>query len=130
MNNSFVFAGTQRKRAIGLTPLIDVVFILLMFFMLASSFKHPGGMELRVPASATTSSLSNSITIRISADELVWIEGVSFSVEELLPRLTGLSQTDASLLVRVQSDDNVKLQQLVDVLDMIGLAGLTKVSVD
>lgn len=130
MNSSFVFTSSPVKRSIGLTPLIDVVFILLMFFMLASSFKHPGGMELRVPAAAATSSLSNSISLRIAVDELVWIDGVSYAADDLQPTLAALSNADASVLVRVQTDEGVKLQQLVDVLDMIGLAGLSNVSMD
>ena len=113
-----------------MTPLIDVVFILLMFFMLASSFKNPGGLELRVPGSAGASELmTRSVILRVADDSLVWLDGESLTIEELRITLSNLSKQDSSVFVRVQSDDGVTMQQLVNVLDVIGVAGLSNVSV-
>ena len=115
----------SKRRRIGLTPMIDVVFLLLVFFMLAARF---GGMT-EVPLNAATSGASayegppRLITL---GDQSVLLNGQDVSLETLAERLAPLmTRLDDVILLR--ANVGASTQHLVTVLDTLKDAGLSNV---
>ena len=113
------------RRMISLTPLIDVVFILLVFFMLASSFTDWRAIALDTPPSATRAGSSQgALLIRVGADRLD-LAGAPIDIAGLATLLRERVATKPDLRVLVQPMAGVPLQRVVTVLDTAAAAGVT-----
>ena len=118
----------RRRVIIGLTPLIDVVFILLIFFMLASSFLDWRAIELNVPAqTATGSSAEGALLVEVRSDG-VRLSGEPVSLDELATRVAARLETTPDQRVLVKPAAGVALQQAVTVLDRLAVSGVSDLS--
>lgn len=125
-----IAVGTPRQRnVISLTPLIDVVFILLVFFMLASSFLdwRAIAMDTSKSSSAITQSTKQAWTLRVDGDQLS-LNQEPVSVEALLANLKFEKDKDPELAVRIQPIGNTSLQSIVVVLDELKENGFNKLN--
>jgi biopolymer transport protein ExbD len=112
---------------IGLTPLIDVVFILLIFFMLASSFLDWKGFEMSVSITdgrATNQSDTRPVTIEVDAHGGLVLNGNAIALSNLAATI--LRDHDGSR-VRLRPVNGASLQRLVEVMDTLGRGGVTDV---
>ncbi len=121
----------RSKRLISLTPLVDVVFILLIFFMLASSFVEWRAIELNAPGPTAPGALAPGTMLVTVAPEGLRLGGRSVTLDELAVRVAErLRETpEGKVLVRVR--EGVALQEAVTVLDRLsalGAPGLTLLS--
>lgn len=111
-----------------LTPLIDVVFLLLIFFLVTSVFKKDElALLLKLPKSAQGSGNEKKLeqlTIELSNDEVA-VNGKKSSIEEL-PII--FEKTVKESLVNLRVDGEVKYQRLVKVLDLLQANKLENVS--
>jgi len=122
-------AGTRRRRpTIGLTPLIDVVFILLVFFMLATSFVDWRSIALTVPpAGLRESSVLGAILIEVRPDGLRMAgRPIAMSDLEASIRAGVVEKPDQAVLVAPA--EGVSLQRAVLLLDRLSAAGATNLS--
>jgi biopolymer transport protein ExbD len=114
----------RRKAVISLTPLIDVVFILLVFFMLASSFMDWQSISLDT-AAASHASVSESeekpfiVEVR---QQVLMVDGESLTLAELIAKAQ--SRGTLTQPVSLQPMADTQVQQLVDVLDALNNAGI------
>ncbi|MBK5932199.1 hypothetical protein CCR82_17085 [Halochromatium salexigens] len=116
---------SARRRTIGLTPLIDVVFILLLFFMLASSLTRLNAVPLEVPSvSSEGTGQPQSLLLRIQADGSLDLNGDALPRSGLAAALRAWQARSPTLGVVVQPDDSVDLQQLLRVFDALAAAGV------
>ncbi|GAA6131114.1 ExbD/TolR family protein [Halopseudomonas sabulinigri] len=117
----------KKRRGISLTPLIDVVFILLLFFMLSSDFMHWRQISLS-SANETESKPDTVMLIRIENDtgELSH-DGKRYALQDL-PALRALVAEDPAAVYAVEAVAGVRTQTLVTVLDRLHQAGADKVS--
>lgn len=116
----------RRKRAlIGLTPLIDVVFILLVFFMLASSFLDWRAVDLEAPVRAASGATAAdaALLIEIRADGL-WLAGEAATLDTLGNRLGARLAAAPGQHVLIAPAAGVPLQRTVAVLDRLKAAGV------
>ncbi|SEF62381.1 ExbD/TolR family protein [Marinobacterium lutimaris] len=121
--------GTTRKPAkISLTPLIDVVFILLLFFMLTSSFMQWRQMDLPIPtASETPAQESEVVTLRLlNNGGDVSIDDNRFNI--LAAGVPADLLGDNGSLIAIEAEEGVSTQALVKLVDQLRLAGAEKVS--
>lgn len=126
--NSTIAQSGKRRPLISLTPLIDVVFILLVFFMLSSSFIHWRSFALHAPAQgAVGSSVVGALLVEIRAegirlgDEVISLNGLTQRVAERL-------ETKPDQRVVVKPAPGVFLQEAVQVLDALAAAGAADLS--
>jgi len=118
----------RRRARIGLTPLIDVVFILLVFFMLASSFIDRRAIEVNAPAAALGgSSLEGALLIELRETGLR-LGGRQVSEAGLAARLAEHAARNPDQRVLIKPAPGVSLQRAVLLLDRVVAAGLAKVS--
>jgi len=124
-------AGTPRGRRrplISLTPLIDVVFILLVFFMLASSFLDWRAIELDAPAQAAASaSMEGALLVEVRPDGLR-LSGETVSLDALAERVAARLEAKPDQRVLVKPAAGVSLQEAVQVLDRLAAAGAAELS--
>ncbi|ANB02951.1 biopolymer transporter ExbD [Ectothiorhodospira sp. BSL-9] len=111
----------RRRALISLTPLIDVVFILLIFFMLASSFLDWSAVPLSTPSAQQTPAVVDEppLSVRISVDAGVRIEGEAVEHDAIKGVIRQYLDEQPERTVVVQPEAGVTLQQVVDVLDEV-----------
>jgi biopolymer transport protein ExbD len=121
-------ARSRRRARIGLTPLIDVVFILLVFFMLASSFVDDRALEIATPAAALGGrSLEGVLLIELRGDGLR-LSGGRVTAEQLTARLAEHAARNPDQRVVIRPAAGVPLQQAVALVDRVTAAGLSQVA--
>ena len=113
-----------RRAVISLTPLIDVVFILLVFFMLASSFLDWRAIDLETPAAPATSSAEDSdvLVVRLEGDRLI-LGGTAVGAAALEREIARYIADGAEQAVRVEIGADVSLQSAITVAELVSAAG-------
>lgn len=110
----------SRKNPISLTPLIDIVFILLVFFMLASSFMRWQVLELGVSETeAATTDSERQTVIVIDGDGEYLLNKEPRSLDDVVAYVRERLREDAGHAVLVQPAADLPLQSLVRVLDTL-----------
>jgi len=121
-------SAATRRRLVSLTPLIDVVFILLLFFMLASSHVEWRELNLSAPvADNRGTSTAETLFIEIRADDLR-IGEQSLPLHELAAVLAERQPALAGQAVYVQPDAGVSLQRTLRVLDILDATAIGSLS--
>ena len=112
-------ATTRHSRSISLTPLIDIVFILLLFFILETNFLGLGELTFSLPSSEEGSeSQLTTLRIQVFTDGRLWWNGQSFDLDSLSDKLAD-STYAADTPVVLAVDKPVSVQHLVDLMDML-----------
>lgn len=118
----------RSRPLISLTPLIDVVFILLVFFMLASSFLDWRAISLDAPATAAAgASMEGALLIEVRADGLR-LGGETLSLDALAGRAARQLEKKPDRRVLIRPDTGVDVQRVVAVLDRLAAAGVGNMS--
>ncbi|MDP3028435.1 MAG: biopolymer transporter ExbD [Deltaproteobacteria bacterium] len=116
----------SKKKSLGLdmAPLIDMVFLLLIFFMLSAHFIEETGISLELPQSKVAgTSRPTPLTVSIDRQGRVFVDEVEVGLRDLRQALqTRLAETSKKEVV-VKSDRDCRVQTLVSVMDEIRLAG-------
>lgn len=120
-----VFEGRSRIRTqLDMAPLIDVVFLLLIFFMLTSTFFVPEAIDLSLPQSkSAVVSDSPSITLTLDHLGVLNFNGDHVALKDLRAALAPLLKADGRLAVALKSDARTAVQQLIEVMDEVRAAG-------
>jgi biopolymer transport protein ExbD len=120
---------TRQELTFEMTPLIDVVFLLLIFFMVSSVFKKDElALLLNLPkADSGASAVNNqkSFIIELTENELA-VNGRKVTQEELDETLAGL--TDKTQAIDFRVDKQVRYERVIDVLDRLKKHGLSNLS--
>jgi len=121
-------SGAGRRRLISLTPLIDVVFILLVFFMLSASAPKWESILLGPPVrAAATDSGPAALLVHLGADGAVALEQRTIAAGALPGALGAALRIAPDRPVVVQTERGVPLQRVVDLLE--SLSGLPTASI-
>ncbi|MEM7254686.1 MAG: biopolymer transporter ExbD [Pseudomonadota bacterium] len=115
------------RTLIGLTPLIDVVFILLVFFMLASNFSSWQSIDLSTPSVASGGSSERALLIEITPLGFRFA-GETRTFDDIIAEVADRLQSRPEQAVIVRTSNGVALQRSVDVLDALATIGATNLS--
>lgn len=119
----------QQTQSIDLSPLLDVVFILLIFFIVTTVFVKETGVEVKKPQAMSASDLEKkSILIAITKDGSVMYAGQDIGVAGVKPTVSQLL-AQQTMPVILQVDQDVITKTLVAVMDQAKLAGATSVNI-
>ncbi|MCF6212197.1 MAG: biopolymer transporter ExbD [Gammaproteobacteria bacterium] len=124
------FEGRARIHShLDIAPLIDIVFLLLVFFMLTSTFMVPEAIELELPESSSAT-LTDITPIIVSLDQTgqLALNGERIELEQLRGAIEPLLKVDADAAITLKSDARTEVQQLLAVMDEIRAAGGTDVA--
>jgi biopolymer transport protein ExbD len=124
---SFAFASPRSRRRPSLTPMIDVVFLLLVFFMLAARFGQDGAIVLSAGGSEAATEWTGPPRLIDIAPDALRLNGAAIDMQALEQALIRLSETKSDpILLRPQG--GADLQRLLDVMAVLNAAGFTGLS--
>ncbi|MGA3286193.1 MAG: biopolymer transporter ExbD [Bacteroidota bacterium] len=134
--------GKKKKKRVGIridmTPMVDVALLLLTFFMLTTVFSKPQAMELNLPPNDKGVEVAASLllTLRVAPNfEIYWSMGDKDSelkkvaFKELRPLLIERLRTIPKLITLVRIDREAKYNDMVEIIDELNLANITKFSI-
>jgi len=122
--------GRSRRSDINMTPLIDMVFILLIFFIVTTSFVREAGVDVQRPSaqSAETKEKANVI-LGLTADGHIFVEGRALDIRSVRAYMERfLAETPEGAVVIV-ADKQSMTGATVQVLDQCRLAGVKNISI-
>lgn len=132
----------KKKKRVGIridmTPMVDVALLLLTFFMLTTVFSKPQTMELNLPPGDVKVEVPSSVLLilRVEPDmKIYWNMGDEPSAlkliqfKDLRPLLVERLQSKPKLITLVQIDRYAKYSDMVDIIDELNLANITRFSI-
>jgi len=123
-------AKKQDVDNIDVSPLIDMVFILLIFFMVTTTFVKDMKLDINRP-SASSASKSNSKVIRVYVDNTgeVYIDNQPVKIWAIQSKLRGMLRSSTDKSVLVITDSTIPVEKLIDVVDECRMSGAKDVAV-
>jgi len=119
---------SPRKISINLTPLIDVLFILIIFFTVSSTFLEQPGIELKLPeAESSQSHTAQKVIIYVDKDENLFLNDDSVTIDNLVKSVESLisAQTDKSVVLH--ADQQVPHGIIINIMDRLRKQGIYKI---
>jgi len=127
--SSYRNADGGDDQAVDLTPMLDVVFIMLIFFIVTASFIKETGVEVNRPDSNTDTSQSDvGILVAVDSNSQVWIDGRRIDVRAVRSNIERLRAENPEGSVVIQADENSTADVIVKVMDGARDAGVSDVS--
>ena len=117
----------SRRRPISLTPLIDVVFILLMFFMLTSTFTRWKAVDLRLPIASSDASPKKPQVLLLHTDGSLSLRGRSFQLLDPNAEATLSTALDPIRPVVVFPEADTRVQTIISTFEGLTTAGVSGV---
>ena len=126
---NFSQGGGAADEDVNVTPLLDIVFIMLIFFIVTSTFVKEPGIEVNRPeaVSAQERKLA-SIIIAISENDEIWINKERVELEAVRANVEQLVRENPRGTAVVQADSKSKTRLLVEVVNQIRATGVTEVA--
>lgn len=123
-------AAEEDQNAIDLTPMLDVVFIMLIFFIVTASFIKEAGIEINRPEATTAVLKKNAnILIAVSSNNEVWIDKSRIDIRAVKGSIERLHAENPKGAVVIQADDDSNIETLTKVAQAAREAGVMDVSV-
>jgi len=116
---------------VDITPLVDVVFLMLIFFMVSTTFSASSSLKLDLPTSNATSKpkADKQVTISINANGSLYVQDELVSDTDLRKRILNVSKGDPNLRVVLRADAETHHKRVVYVLDTLRQLGMSKVGI-
>ena len=119
----------QEESEVNLTPMLDVVFIMLIFFIVTASFVKEAGIDISRPSAATAERKERgNILIAITENDQIWVDRRQVDPRALRANIERLHAENPQGSVVIQADKAAKTGLLVQVIDAARLAGVSNVS--
>jgi len=120
----------EQESEVDITPMLDVVFIMLIFFIVTATFVKESGIDVNRPQAATAViKEKGNILIAISADNDVWIDRRKVDVGSLRPIIERLHVENPKGSVVIQADSESKNALLIQVMDASRSAGVYNIAI-
>lgn len=125
------FVKTKKKARIEIIPMIDTMFFLLVFFMIATlSMTVMRGMQVNLPkADAVKKDIKENLSVTISKDGKIYFNKKETNIQELRGALVAEVSANPDVMVIVNADEEVMHGKVVEVMDEIKLSGVTKLAI-
>ncbi len=115
-------------RQIDIAPLVDVIFQLLIFFMLTSSFIVPSAVRVNLPKAVTSQMVrTRTVEIVVSGENVIYLDGRVVNIRELKSIFERLAARSQPLLIK--ADRRAQLGRVVEIWDMAREFGLSQVNI-
>jgi len=130
MRKGFIEQAAEEEAGIDLTPMLDVVFIMLIFFIVTASFIKETGIEVNRPQASTAQTKDNAnILVAISDTNEIWIDRRRIDIRSVRSNIERLHAENPQAAVVVQADDHASVKTLTGVVDAVREAGIFDVSI-
>ena len=113
---------------INLAPLIDVIFLLVIFFMLSSSFTFPSGIHVKLPKAVTSDTIKDeNFVIVITNENIIYLNNAVVTTKELQEALSQSGNKSRPILIK--ADRRASMGRIVDVWDLCRKLGIEKINI-
>ena len=130
MRKNQVFGGEEEENEINLTPMLDVVFIMLIFFIVTASFIKEAGIDVDRPDAPSAESQDDAaILIAISANDEIWIDRRETEPNAVRGMIERLHAENPKGSIVIQADEESTNEILVVVMEAAKQAGVTNVAI-
>ena len=121
--------GKEEEITLGIAPLIDIVFLLLIFFMVTSHFDVASGVRIRLPkvTQKIFSQKDQRITLVMAESGQAYLEGQKVDMAELEGKLRGMVQERGLIHLVLQADKDVRHGVVVEAMDIAKTAGIQSI---
>lgn len=122
--------GEEEDNEINLTPMLDVVFIMLIFFIVTASFIKEAGIDVSRPTAITRDSMQDAnILIAISSNDEIWIDKKLIDPRQVRPNIERLHAENPKGSIVIQADEESTNEALTVVMEAAKSAGVTNVAI-
>ena len=116
------------KGMIDLTPMVNIFFLLFIFFLFTSSFIFQPGIKVSLPKAVTSEVMQlDNVTITVTKDDKIYLEDKQITKEELMGRLKMLAKEKMGLLIR--ADNRAPLGRIVEIWDACRREGVAQINI-
>jgi biopolymer transport protein ExbD len=130
MKQHFQNLVEEEDLAIDMTPMLDVVFIMLIFFIVTASFVKESGIDVNRPEAATAVKKDRAnILVAISDKGEIWINKRRVDVRAVQANIESLKAENPQGSVVIQADKKANVETLIKVMDASRSAGVFDVSI-
>ena len=130
MRRRNVLAAEEEDNEINLTPMLDVVFIMLIFFIVTTSFIKEAGIQVERPDAPTADKQEDAaILIAISANDEIWIDRKETDPRAVRGKIERLHAENPKGSLVIQADEDSTNEMLVIVMEAAKQAGVTNVAI-
>ena len=120
----------QEETGLDLTPMLDIVFIMLIFFIVTTSFVKESGIEVNRPNAETAErNEKGNILVAISENNEIYIDRRKVELRAIRPNIIRLRVENPEGAVIIQADKASQTGLLVEAMDKIRLAGVLEISI-
>jgi biopolymer transport protein ExbD len=120
----------EEETGFDMTPMLDIVFIMLIFFIVTTSFVKEAGVDVSRPSAQTAERKERgNILIAITADNQVWIDKRQIDIRAVRANVERLHAENPEGSVIIQADKASTNGTLISVIDQARLAGVSNVSI-
>ncbi len=124
------FAKLDDEAEINMTPMLDIVFIMLIFFIVTAAFVKEAGIQVNRPeATNTFMKPRTSILIAVTESDQVWINRRRVEIKALRTTIEKLHSENPRGTIVIQADVRAKAGLTLEVMDAIKQAGIPEISV-
>ena len=125
------FMTTEESPQVDLTPLIDVVFILLIFFILSANFQKESSIVVDRPSasSSTVKEESKTLTVSVDSNKQIWFKGSVVNLTQLQFQMKSVVSKKEKINTIINADKSVDTGTLVQIIDAIRLSGISNVAI-
>lgn len=121
-------ADRERPRPrMNIAPLIDVVFLMLIFFMLTSTFIDTASIDLSMARSGPSAGAGDMLLVDVKRDGELRLNGLTLGLEDLGPELAARVGAQVDTPVALRAEARVPVQRLVAVMDSIQGVGMSNI---
>lgn len=115
---------------LDVTPMADMIFLLLIFFLLSSAFLIEPGIKVKLPKTKTAEiQAEQKLMVTIKASGEIFLNDKKITIENLDKELRAILPLQKEKLVIIRADEDVKHGIVVEVLDKVKLAGCEKLAI-
>ncbi|MCX5668315.1 MAG: biopolymer transporter ExbD [Candidatus Omnitrophica bacterium] len=116
------------KGMIDLTPMVNIFFLLFIFFLFTSSFIFQPGIKVSLPKAVTSEVMQlDNVTIIVTKDDKIYLEDRQITAEELASRLKILAKEKMGLLIK--ADSRAPLGRIVEIWDACRREGVSQINI-
>ncbi len=115
--------------ALDLTPVVDIVFNLLIFFALSLNFAAASrGIDIKLPSASSAKTIrSDQVTVNLTKEGLIYLDDKKITLEQLGPMLK--EKADKKSLVIIRADSDVEHGKVVRIMDIIKSQDLNRIAI-
>jgi len=115
--------------ALDLTPVVDIVFNLLIFFALSLNFAAASrGIDIKLPSASSAKTIrSDQVTVNLTKEGLIFLDDKKITLEQLGPMLK--EKADKKSLVIIRADSDVEHGKVVRIMDIIKSQDINRIAI-